>query len=318
MSRKLQLFFGGFRSSSLFQVFGFFAVFYLLRIGLSFLLAWLLRLGGFSAAESFQVLENNEIFIQTLCLLAGLWVIFREAGRSPRKFLLSELLGDFQKPWPRGRVWMASALEPWFWGFFWASVGVALALLSGFLRIEGGLAGAYWLYLLPMIFLRALGIFFWIFALELMRLKMSRLLAPGRDGDFVGNVALVIFEGSLLYSVFHTEAAPLQQALMVLVAAWMAALLSLWTMQTRHSLLASWQRVCWLSSFVIALLCFYGFPLSWGRVASLASLHEGESPWALLLMPAPTLLGQWSFIFIFSVLGCFLLRRVQRRLEPCR
>jgi len=312
MSRKLQWLFGGIQSSPLFQVFGFFGVFYLLRSSFAFLMNFLLPLWGYSPQASLQIVENNEIFIQTFSLLAGLWIVFREKGRSTRKFLLWELLGEPEQHWPAAKVWLASSMSPLLWGFFWASLGVALSLVSGFSRIEGGIAGAYWFYLIPMILLRAFGIFFWVFALELTRLKMSRVLSPGRDGGFVGNVALVLFEGSLLYSVFHTAASPMQQVLMVIVATWMASLLGLWTLQTRFSVLASWRRICWVSAFTVTLVCFYGFPLSWGRVASLTTLYSGESQLALDWMPLPTFLGQWSFIAIFTVFAWILLRRVQR------
>ena len=115
MSRKLQSFFGNLSTSVLFQVFGFFGVFYALRWGLAALIGFLLPLGGFSTAESHQIVENNEIFIQTLCLLASLWVVFRKRNSDTKRFLLQELLGESEWRWPRKRVWLLSGFGPSEW-----------------------------------------------------------------------------------------------------------------------------------------------------------------------------------------------------------
>jgi hypothetical protein len=309
MSRKLQWFFGSLPSTPLIQVAGFFLSFLVLRTLLLWGIALGLEFAGHNPAVASQISESNEIFVQTLALLMALWINFRKEAFSRRVFIW-ELLGESRRSLAQPRIWLSTALEPLFWGFAVASLGVALSLFLGLLKLESGL-GALWTYLLPLVSLRILMIVAWIFVLELTRLKLSRILAPQEGHDLVGSSALILFEGFLIYSALSTGSGAVEQALMGLVALWFASILSCWTVLSRSTMMGAWKRFCWLSSFTVSLVCLYGFPLSWGRVASLTSVHAGNFQLRNLSFDAPSILGQLSFVLIFTVAGVLMLRRVQ-------
>jgi len=310
MSRKLQGLLGEMKHAPLFPVYTFFMTFFVLKLLLSYLLEGALFLAGYIPPSPSQIVENNEVFIQTLALVMALWAVFaRTSLAGVRRVSVREFLGESLLRWPRPAVWFAESLRPILIGFSIASLGVLLLLLSGFLRIEGQLSrGSF--FILPVVALRAALLVSWVGVLELTRLKLSRLLLRSGFFEVVGLLALAIFEGYLLYSVLKTSGGALEQAFMGLVALWWAALLTAWTLLSGSEVMASWRRVCVVASLVVSLTCIYGFPLSWGRVASLTSVYEGPHPWAHGVLQSPSLLGQWSFILIFTVFFGVLLRRV--------
>jgi hypothetical protein len=310
MSRKLQGLLGEIKDAPFFPVYAFFLIFFVLKALVSYILKGALFLGGHPALSAAQIVENNEVFIQTLTLVVALWAVFaRRSSRDAKAVTLREFLGESLRKWPSPKLWVEEALRPLLTGFSVASLGVLLLLLSGFLSIEGQL-GRGSLFLLPVIGLRASLLVLWVGALELTRLKLSRLLARSGLFEVVGLLALAIFEGYLLYAVLKTTGGALEQAFMGLVALWWAALLTAWTLVSDRTVMASWRRVCLVASLVVTLTCVYGFPLSWGRVASLTSIYEGPHPWSHLVLQSPSVLGQWSFILIFTVFFALLLRRV--------
>lgn len=310
MSRKLQGILGEVKRAPLFSVYTFFVIFFVLNFLLSLLMESALFFSGHLPEASKQIAENNEVFIQTLALLIALWGVFtRTSSGISKRVLLRDFLGESRLTWPATQVWISESLKPLLGGFVIASLGLLLLLLSGFLTLEGNLSASSFL-LVPTIALRAAMLLLWVGVLELTRLKLSRLLVRTGVFEVVGLMALVIFEGYLIYSVMKTSGGPVERAFMALVALWWASLLSTWTLLTRGSVMASWKRICGIASFVVSVTCIYGFPLSWGRVASLTSVYEGPHPWSGVVLESPGILGQWSFILIFT--GCFalLLRRV--------
>lgn len=310
MGRKLQGLLGEMKHAPLFPVYTFFITFFVLKVLLSSLLRGALFVAGYLPLSATQIVENNEVIIQTLALVLALWAVFARSNLGgTRRATLREFLGESLLRWPRPDVWFAESLRPLLVGFSIASLGVLLLLVSGFLRIEGHLSAGS-LYILPVVALRGALLILWIGVLELTRLKLSRLLLRSGLFEVVGLLALAIFEGYLLYSVLKTSGGALEQAFMGLVALWLAALLSAWTLLSGSEVMASWRRVCVIASLVVSLTCIYGFPLSWGRVASLTSVYEGPHPWAHGVLQSPSLLGQWSFILIFTVFFGILLRRV--------
>jgi hypothetical protein len=308
MSRRLQGLLGEIRGAPFFSVYAFFLTFFVVRAALSYGLAGALFVGGYLPPSNTQIVENNEVFIQTLALVLALWgVLGRRANGS--RTSLREFLGESLLRWPSPAVWVSESLRPILTGFGVASLGVLLLLLSGFISLEGHLS-LMSVYMLPVIALRGALLVLWVASLELTRLKLSRLLARSGLFEVVGLLALTVFEGYLLYSVLRTAGGPLEQAFMGLVALWWAALLGAWTLVSGRDVMSSWKRVCTVAALVLSLTCVYGFPLAWGRVASLTSVYAGPHPWAQSVLSSPGLLGQWSFILIFSAFFAVLLRRV--------
>ncbi|MEO5667906.1 MAG: hypothetical protein ABIR96_07605 [Bdellovibrionota bacterium] len=318
MSRKLQGLLGEIKNAPFFPVYRFFLIFFVLKLVLAFLMEGAFFLGGYAASSSTQIVENNEVLIQSLALVIALWGVFaRGPGASSRHVSLREFLGESMHKWPAPSFWVAESLSPIMLGFGIASFSVLLLLLSGFLSIEGHLSLAS-LLIMPAIVLRAALLVLWIALLELTRLKLSRLLVRSGLFEVVGLLALVIFEGYLLYSVMKTSGGALEQAFMGLVALWWSALLATWTLISGKTVLASWRRVCIVASLVVSLTCVYGFPLSWGRVASLTSVYEGPHPWSRVVLQSPSLLGQWSLILIFTAFFAAMLRRVLTQASDSR
>jgi|GEM_PF-2205248 len=310
MGRKLQGLLGEIKHAPFFSVYAFFLTYFVLKLSLGFFFEAALFLGGYQPPSPKQIVENNEVFIQSLALVTALWGVFaRGPGAGSRRVSMREFLGESLFRWPSPDVWLAESLRPILSGFVIASFGVLLLLLTGFISIEGQL-GLGSLILLPVIALRAALLVMWVALLELMRLKLSRLLARSGLFEVVGLLALVIFEGYLLYSVLKTSGDSLEQAFMGLVALWWAGLLAAWTLISGREVMASWRRVCIVSSLLVSLTCIYGFPLSWGRVASLTSVYPGPHPMADFVLQSPSLLGQWSFILIFTVFFMGLFWRV--------
>ena len=308
MNGRLQGFLGEIRHAPFFPVYAFFLTFFVLKAVFSYGFAGALFLAGYLPPANTQVLENNEVFIQTLSLVIALWGVLGRGSRGARA-TLREFLGESILRWPSPMLWVSESLNPILRGFVVASLGVLVMLLSGFLILEGQLS-VMSLFMLPAIALRAALLVLWVAVLELTRLKLSRLLAHSGLFEVVGLMVLTVFEAYLLYSVLKIEGAPLEQAFMGLVALWWASLLGVWTLVSGRDVMSSWKRVCVVASLLVSLTCVYGFPLAWGRVASLTSVYPGPNPWAQSVLPSPGLLGQWSFILIFSAFFAGLLRRV--------
>ncbi len=310
MSRKLQGLLDELRRSPLFPLYGFFLVFLAFKAVLLSFLQLGMGAMGYSPLTIKQVANNNEIFVQTLGLLLALWAVFvARQSQNSRKGRLVDFLGEALWVGLGPRTWLAEALNPVLRGFGIVSLGVLLLLLSGFLALEGQLNMATF-YVLPLIVLRALSLALWVGVLELARIKLVRVLTGMGVTEVLGHLALVAFEGYLLFAVLATEASASETVFMTLVAVWWAALHHAWALLSGASLLSSWRRVCTVSSMLISLTCVYGFPVSWGRAASLTSVYEGSHPWARQLIESPSVLGQWSFILLFTGLSVVLVRKV--------
>lgn len=269
---------------------------------------------GFSA----QVIENNEIFIQSISLLLGIWLVFGKASSGALKASIGDSLGFADGSTTlKFRRLLTEALGPAAKAFSLASIGVALCLSFGLFRLEGPVLDLSWIGVWsPLWLLRAFSFFLWVLVLEMTRHHLMKALLFERGTELIGRMALILFEGYLIFKVFRLPGETLEQGLVAAVSIWVAALMQIWTGYRVRSRLAAWKRTIALSIFLITIFGVYGLPFSWGRSVSLYSALSGGDELgsvAMGLLIEPYLLGNVIFIGMLTLLSCFMLRRVHSR-----
>ena len=248
-----------------------------------------------------------------MALLLSVWLVFGRASIRALSDSVGETLGIQQRTL-RGRRLFAEAMGPAAKAFLWASLGVTLSLVFGLLRVEGPILDISWVgYWAPVWFLKAASIVMWVLVLELVRVHMLKALTYTQGTEFLGRLAMILFEGYLIFKVFRLPGEPLEQGLVALTSVWAASALQLWAHATEGRGMAAWKRVVSVATFLITVYGVYGLPFAWGRSISLYSAFPtGVSP-SMGILAEPYLLGNVIFIVLLSGLSMLLLRRVQTR-----
>ena len=168
-------------------------------------------------------------------------------------------------------------------------------------------------YWAPLWLLKALTFFFWVLILEMTRFRLMKILLKTQSTEFIGRLAMVLFEGYLIYKVFKLPGDVLEQGLVALVALWVAALLQLWSGMTSQKSMIAWRRTIFVSVFLLTAYGIYGLPFAWGRNISIYSTFVNQDVGVLAPLFQPYLLSNVIFIALLTLVSAVMLRRVQTR-----
>lgn len=316
MSRRLQSLFEGGQHSSLHRLYLYFLVFFGLKFGALWLLEGGLVLFGISASDSSQIFENAELFLQSICLLLSLWIVFWTASPTALKIPLGQFLGAPRTKSFLARRYISEAIGPLRNAFLLASAGVIALLLLGGYRLEGPMLGLSWMAVwAPAWVLEGLLLSLWILVLEIQRQALLGLFLPrgkkGVEPSFVGRLILVFFESFLIFQVFaKPEQSGSGLALVGFASIWLAVGMQVWALSGRGRPFSAWKRVVSLAAFLWTLAGLFGLPIGGQRFVSLYSVFPTESQWIPVLSEM-SFLENPLFLLLLLAFFALMLRRVQ-------
>jgi hypothetical protein len=296
------------------EAFFFFGIFFALRCLFRFALSWACELIDMNPQMVVQVLDSNELFVQTVALLAALVGLFQYQKLSWKTDLLQNFFGAQKLT---REDWLSTLSGSLLWGFLAASAGVAVSIFLGFSSIQApiwSLSGV--LYMLPALLLRSLLWVLWILAMELSRAALWPLLTSSREDQIPGRLMLITFEAFLLFFAINGEGAVYEQFFLGLVSIWGAAVLLLWFEYSRsqaRSLRSTFRRLAFLSGMGVGLFHIYGMPLAGSRYSSLFYLYPGPTRQPTGAMADQGVLGQVVFVLLFVALANALLQKALSR-----
>ena len=252
----------------------FLGVFFASRSVLSGVFVLFVQLLGYESSFGRQLLTENEILMQAICLACANFVL---CALDRQSFWRAGL------PWfHKGRFEVAFDLigRKSLVGFFVASTVVLFSVFCGFAKLERPLLSVGLIWTLgPAVLSQFLSIVFWVWAIDDTRYRLWRGLVRQSPYPWHGRLFILIFETYLLFAVLCGSPHLFEKVFLALLAAALASLGLLWLEASEQEgdvwRLVSIESIARLRWFLVGIFCVYGQAQAGLSGASILHLFEG-------------------------------------------